>query len=110
MWFNICLIKWKKYSLKLLKIIKVTFKKVNLSNISVKNHDIVRKIIHVDAYRIDKDFNINSLQLEKYLDDKECLIFVEWKQKLLNYKTDIILVLEKNINNDRIRTIKISKN
>jgi tRNA A37 threonylcarbamoyladenosine biosynthesis protein TsaE len=102
---------------KLLNIIKDKLKKIK-SSVSISSgiklkdntHNVFNKIIHIDAYRIDKSFNINSLQLQKYLDDNKCLIFIEWNKKLLNYKTDIVLILEKVKDDQNKRYITISKN
>lgn len=49
-------------------------------NIYPTSHEKIKKIIHVDLYRIKNLSELRALDLEEYLDDQNAVIFIEWPQ------------------------------
>lgn len=51
-----------------------------------RNYDIdflnFRKLIHIDAYRIEEAKELSTIDWENYSSKKENLIFIEWSQNL----------------------------
>lgn len=43
-----------------------------------------KKMVHIDAYRIENDEEILRLGFDKILEDKENLVLVEWPEKIEN--------------------------
>jgi tRNA threonylcarbamoyladenosine biosynthesis protein TsaE len=52
-----------------------------------------KKLIHIDAYRLDSYEDLQKIKIEDYLKDKENLIFIEWPSIIENdeIKPDIVI-------------------
>ena len=48
----------------------------------VKQHPFIKKLIHVDAYRIEDEKDIMTLGLEELLAEKGSLMCLEWPEKV----------------------------
>lgn len=47
----------------------------------VKKNDI-KQLVHVDCYRIKKPDEIVNIGLEEYYYDKDCVVIIEWPEKI----------------------------
>lgn len=59
----------------------------------IKQHPSIKKLIHVDAYRIEDEKDVMTLGLEELLAEKGSLMCLEWPEKVepwLQYQTNII--------------------
>ena len=52
-----------------------------------------KKLIHIDAYRLESYKDLQKIRIEEYLEDKENLIFIEWPTIIENdeIKPDIVI-------------------
>jgi len=55
---------------------------------------IFKKIVHVDAYRVETDDLLN-VGLDEYLDDPEAVIFIEWGEKIEDFLTKNDYIFQK---------------
>lgn len=46
-------------------------------------HPFIKRLVHVDAYRIKKADSLKSIGLEDYIKDKETLVVIEWADRVL---------------------------
>ena len=51
----------------------------------VKQHPLIKKLIHVDAYRIEDEKDIMTLGLEELLAEKGSLMCLEWPEKVASW-------------------------
>jgi tRNA threonylcarbamoyladenosine biosynthesis protein TsaE len=49
------------------------------------NHQFFTTLIHIDAYRIEDETEIDALKLTEYIDNPHALICIEWPQKIPHY-------------------------
>ncbi len=47
------------------------------------NHNDFRKLVHIDAYRLDSAKELSALDLDKTLSDSRNIIFIEWPERVL---------------------------
>lgn len=47
----------------------------------VENHATIKKLVHVDAYRIEVN-DLFQIGLKEYLNDPETVVFIEWGDKV----------------------------
>ncbi len=66
----------------------------------------IKKIIHVDCYRLDRKEDLYEIGLEDYLEYKDSLVVIEWADKIVNLPDDIIKINIKIIGENK-RNIKI---
>jgi len=66
----------------------------------------IKKIIHVDCYRLDGKEDLYEIGLEDYLEYKDSLVVIEWADKIVNLPDDIIKINIKIIGENK-RNIKI---
>lgn len=50
--------------------------------ITKNNNAIVKNIYHIDAYRISKKDNLESIGIHKILEDKNSIVFIEWPENM----------------------------
>ncbi len=62
-----------------------------------------KKLIHIDAYRLDSYKDLQKIKIEDYLKDKDNIIFIEWPSVIEGYniKPDIVIKFDytEDINN-----------
>lgn len=68
-------------------------------------HDFFKKLVHIDAYRFEKESEAEILKLEDDLQDKDTLIVIEWPSKI-GY-TDGDMILSFDYDGDTTRNITI---
>ena len=49
---------------------------------NIKNNKIINKLVHVDAYRLENSDEALAIGLEEYLTNKNCLVVIEWAEKI----------------------------
>ncbi len=63
------------------KVSSPTFVLMKIYNTKNKKY-FFKKLIHIDAYRIEKNDKLDFLRLHDFLAEKENLIIVEWPEKI----------------------------
>ena len=48
------------------------------------SHSIFKKLVHIDAYRIEKEEELKVLKLEELFKDKSVLFVIEWPENIKN--------------------------
>ena len=48
----------------------------------ITNHQTLKRLVHVDAYRFEKPEEADVLDLEEELSDRETAIVIEWPEKM----------------------------
>ncbi|NLV82346.1 MAG: tRNA (adenosine(37)-N6)-threonylcarbamoyltransferase complex ATPase subunit type 1 TsaE [Synergistaceae bacterium] len=76
--------------------------------IIVSEHEGVVPFVHADLYRLEKDSEVDFLDLENYL-DQGCVLVVEWAEKWnINLTKDTFkITIEKTEEYENIRTITL---
>ncbi|HCC23846.1 TPA: tRNA (adenosine(37)-N6)-threonylcarbamoyltransferase complex ATPase subunit type 1 TsaE [Candidatus Falkowbacteria bacterium] len=62
----------------------------------VFNHATIKKLVHIDAYRVEA-VDLFQIGLEEYLNHPETVVFIEWGEKV-----------EPELKKHRVKTIRIS--
>ena len=67
-----------------------------------------KKLIHIDAYRLESYKDLQKIRIEEYLEDKENLIFIEWPIIIENdeIKPDIVIRFD-YVEDMDMRSVKI---
>lgn len=67
-----------------------------------------KKLIHIDAYRLESYNDLKKIKIDEYLNDKENLIFIEWPSVIESeeIKPDVIIKFDYVEDMDK-RSIKI---
>ncbi len=67
-----------------------------------------KKLIHIDAYRLESYKDLQKIRIEEYLEDKENLIFIEWPIIIENdeIKPDIVIRFD-YVEDVDMRSVKI---
>lgn len=60
-------------------------------------HDTIKKLIHIDAYRLRNEQELLDIGITDYLDDPSCLVIIEWGNKV-----------ERILSQYKPKTVKIS--
>lgn len=84
-----------------------TFTIMNLYR--VDNDSDIKKFVHVDTYRLEKESELLDIGIEDYLYEKDTVVLIEWPEKiasLLEKKTIISVLLTQKNNNERYVTIE----
>ena len=65
------------------KVVSPTF--VILKKYKINNKDLkFKNLIHIDAYRIEKQSELEYLKMEDFLENKDNLIMIEWPENIEN--------------------------
>jgi tRNA threonylcarbamoyladenosine biosynthesis protein TsaE len=65
------------------KIISPTF--VLMKKYEIKKNNKFKYLIHIDAYRIEDEKEIEQIGYKEMIQNKDNLIFIEWPEKIHNY-------------------------
>lgn len=69
-------------------------------------HPTIKKLYHLDLYRLEENTNINSLGLNEMIYDKNGIVIIEWPEKAtITTQWDIYFEEQK----DNKRTVKIDR-
>ncbi|MFA6253548.1 MAG: tRNA (adenosine(37)-N6)-threonylcarbamoyltransferase complex ATPase subunit type 1 TsaE [Patescibacteria group bacterium] len=78
-----------------------------LMKIYQTQHQKIKRLVHVDCYRLEKTEDLAEIGLADYLDDPENVVVIEWADRLANLPKNTI-----NINIDYIegqtRRVRVS--
>jgi tRNA threonylcarbamoyladenosine biosynthesis protein TsaE len=65
-----------------------------------------KRLVHIDAYRIEKESELLHLGFKEIVNDKENLVLIEWPEKVSGIMPDHIKVYI-DLDSDGLRTINI---
>ncbi len=57
---------------------------VVMKSYTIPSHDFLKTFVHIDAYRIEKDDEMEVLKFQKLLEDETNLIVIEWPEHIEN--------------------------
>lgn len=78
-------------------------------NYHIEKNTKLKNLIHIDAYRIENENELETIDWEKYSKDKNNLVFIEWPDQMrITIKSNFIVEI-KHAGED-LREIKIIKN
>lgn len=72
------------------------------------NNKEIKKLIHVDCYRLDVGENLDDIGLGDYLQDSETLVVIEWADKVLDLPRDTVNIKIDYLDNNK-RKIVVEK-
>ncbi|MCB9803144.1 tRNA (adenosine(37)-N6)-threonylcarbamoyltransferase complex ATPase subunit type 1 TsaE [Candidatus Nomurabacteria bacterium] len=82
-----------------------TFVLLKVYNLNFKN---LKKLVHIDCYRLDGEEDLQDLGLEDYIADPEALVLIEWAEKIKNLPEANLLKIKIEILGNKERKIIIS--
>jgi len=65
------------------RILSPTFVLQRIHDIDIKN---LKRLNHLDLYRIEDPTEINNLGIEELFDENDCVTVIEWADRLINFK------------------------
>lgn len=76
---------------------------------SIKNHPSIKKLIHVDAYRIDDEKDVMTIGLDELLEEKGSIMCLEWPEQIESWLKNQSSVIRLTITSDSAgqRTVHI---
>ncbi len=72
---------------------------------TIDNHSWIKKMIHIDAYRLEKKEDLEYLGLKEIIADPNNLILIEWPEMVQGIDIPKPIHLGLSINDDHSRTI-----
>jgi tRNA threonylcarbamoyladenosine biosynthesis protein TsaE len=73
----------------------------------VPKHQSIKKLCHIDAYRLGSENDIEAIGAPEYLERKDTVTIIEWPDKIKKILPDYTVVYNFQIkNNSRIITLK----
>jgi tRNA threonylcarbamoyladenosine biosynthesis protein TsaE len=63
-------------------------------------HDIIKKLVHVDCYRLEGKEDLVDIGLSEYIEDPNTLVVVEWADKISNLPEQRIKISIQNLGKD----------
>ncbi|RJQ33680.1 tRNA (adenosine(37)-N6)-threonylcarbamoyltransferase complex ATPase subunit type 1 TsaE [Candidatus Parcubacteria bacterium] len=69
-------------------------------------HQSIKKLVHVDCYRLEGKEDLADIGLAEYIEDPEALVVIEWADKIHNLPAERITINIKNLGGD-LRSIEI---
>jgi tRNA threonylcarbamoyladenosine biosynthesis protein TsaE len=90
------------------KIISPTFVIMKIYNINPNSiyHSFFKKLIHIDAYRLEKPDEILKINWLEIVEDKDNLIIVEWPEKIKKHIKGGFLWVKLEHINEQTRSIE----
>ena len=73
---------------------------------NVDGHIWIKKMIHIDAYRLERKEDLEYLGWNEIIQNRENLVIVEWPEMIHGINIPNQIHLEISINEDHTRTIK----
>ena len=68
-------------------------------------HDRFKKLVHIDAYRIEEEREVSVLKLENIFKDKETLVCIEWPERISGILPENVYTIEIEIGEDNKREV-----
>ncbi len=82
---------------------------VIMKSYTIPSHAVLRKLTHIDAYRIESDDEIRVLGFTQLIKDPTRLICIEWPEKIQNLMPADTHMVHFVLNNDGTRDITFGK-
>lgn len=57
---------------------------VVMKSYEINNHEFYKKLVHIDAYRIEDEEEMKVLRFEEIINDPTNLVFIEWPEQIQN--------------------------
>jgi tRNA threonylcarbamoyladenosine biosynthesis protein TsaE len=74
---------------------------------TIDNHAWIKKLIHIDAYRLEKKEDLEYLGWAENIKNPENLIVIEWPEMVSGISMPEVISIDLEINNDHTRTLII---
>ncbi|MCD5389884.1 MAG: tRNA (adenosine(37)-N6)-threonylcarbamoyltransferase complex ATPase subunit type 1 TsaE [Candidatus Pacebacteria bacterium] len=74
----------------------------------IKNHDFFKKMIHIDAYRLESAAELEYLKWNEIILDNRNIIFIEWPEQVAGIDMPNVAKIHIEILDDEIRKITVS--
>lgn len=91
------------------KILGVNEEVTSPTFVIIKNYDIknqiFKKLIHIDAYRLEKGEELEVLKFKHLLNDKDNIIFIEWPENVADAMPENIIKISFEFIDENIRKI-----
>ncbi len=85
------------------KVLSPTF--VLMKRYKIKNNEKFDNLIHIDAYRLEKESEIEQIGFKKMEDSSKNLILIEWPEKIYSYLPKNCLKISLEHIDDKTRRI-----
>lgn len=76
----------------------------------VSNHQVIKKICHLDLYRLSDPNDLKAFSVDEIVSDQENLVIIEWPEKFINQMPDTRIDIKLHILSENEREITIQKN
>lgn len=70
------------------EITSPTFSLMNVYNIKTLEHQNLKTLIHIDAYRLKNEEELIAIGVEDYLGEANTVCIIEWPEKITNLLND----------------------
>jgi tRNA threonylcarbamoyladenosine biosynthesis protein TsaE len=91
------------------KVTSPTFVLMKEYLVGKKSHEIIKKIIHIDAYRLPTGQALLDIGVSEYFDNPETVTVIEWADRVADILPKNTIRLEFTIKNDARREVTIKK-
>lgn len=75
----------------------------------IKNHTFLKKMIHIDAYRLERAADLEYLGWNENINNSENIIFIEWPSQVEGLPMPEKISLSINILKDKSREVNICR-
>ncbi len=89
---------------------KITSPTFVLMKIYSINFGQFKKLVHIDAYRLEKSEELLALNFQEILDDPENLILLEWPERVENILPEKNITISFEVVDEESREVKILRN
>ncbi len=76
----------------------------------IRNHHIYKKMIHIDAYRLDDKSELEYLGWDEIVQNKENLVFIEWPEQVKGINIPNVININIKILEGESREVDIINN
>jgi len=74
----------------------------------IHNHPWIKKLIHFDAYRLEKKEDLEYLGWNEIINNSENLIIIEWPEMVSGIAMPDVISIKLEINKDHTRTLTVN--
>lgn len=73
----------------------------------IQNHSFLKKMIHIDAYRLESAAELEHLKWNEIISDNKNIIFIEWPEQVYSINMPNVIKMNIEILDDNLREIKV---
>ena len=73
----------------------------------IQNHSFLKKMIHIDAYRLESPAELEYLKWSEIISDNKNIIFIEWPEQVHSIDMPNVIKMNIEILDDNLREIKV---